>query len=137
MSETFVSKVDGWLVAACLAPGAILLCSLTMTSRAGHAGAPAILFLISIGMALLFAWVLLGTNYRFQGAALVITSGPFRWVVPIRDIISVEPTRSARSGPALSFDRLRIEYGNPRRAIMISPREQARFLTQLQQKRGG
>ena len=45
--------------------------------------------------------------------------GPFRWRVPIDAITAITPTRSALSSPALSLDRLRIEYGE--RAILVSP----------------
>lgn len=52
--------------------------------------------------------------------------------VPLREIRLVRSTRNPLSSPALSLDRLRIEYG--RRAIMISPDDKARFLEELQKR---
>lgn len=56
-----------------------------------------------------------------------IVAGPLRRKVPIGQIISVETTRSLRSSPALSLDRLLIRYRKNRR-IMISPADKAGFL---------
>lgn len=82
-----------------------------------------------IGLAVC-VWTLLGTYYVIDAASLIIRSGPFHWIVPLREIRSVRPTRDTRSGPALSFDRLCIEYGGGR-VILISPREKDEFLADL------
>ena len=62
---------------------------------------------------------------------LLVRSGPFRWRVPLGQIHSVTPTRNPLSSPALSLDRLRIEYGDGK-WILISPRERERFLEALE-----
>ena len=82
-----------------------------------------------IGLAVC-VWTLLGTYYVIDATSLIIRSGPFHWVVPLREIRSVRATRDAHSGPALSFDRLRIEYSGGR-AILVSPREKELFLADL------
>jgi hypothetical protein len=46
----------------------------------------------------------------------------------------VVPTRNPLSSPALSLDRLRIEYGQGR-AIMISPADKGPFLRALEERR--
>jgi hypothetical protein len=63
-----------------------------------------------------------------------VRSGPFRWTIALDDIHAVTPSRDLRSGPALSLDRLRIEYG-PGREILISPRDQSGFLHDLEHRR--
>lgn len=77
----------------------------------------------------LFETMLRSTYYRIDGHTLVIRSSIFSWRVPIGEIRSITPTRSAVSSPALSFDRLRIEYGG--KAILVSPEDPKRFIEAL------
>jgi hypothetical protein len=78
----------------------------------------------------LCVWTLFGTYYVVNATSLIAHSGPFHWTVPLREIRSVRPTRDVRSGPALSFDRLCIEFGRGR-MLLISPREKEAFLADL------
>ncbi len=135
-SKTYASKIDAWLVALSLACAIAALTSLLTVSHLGSAGLS--MFIVALACAVVgsLAWVLLGTNYRFDGAMLLICSGPFRWRIPIREIISIEPSRSPLSGPALSLDRLSIEYGVPRRIILISPRDRGGFMQEFERRRG-
>jgi hypothetical protein len=79
-------------------------------------------------------WVLATTDYTVTGHELRVRSGPFRWRIRIDDIRGVAPTRSPLSSPALSLDRLRIDYGTGN-AIMISPRDRDAFLRTLAERR--
>lgn len=128
---TFPSKVDGWLAAALLAGVGVALIAVLM------AGAilpwPIALSVLAVG-GVLPVWLLVSTGYTLIDDQLVVKAGPFRWRVPIREIKSVTPTRSALSNPALSLDRLRIEYGDSR-SIMVSPRDREGFLQELQARR--
>ena len=81
---------------------------------------------------LLPAWLLLGTRYSLTDDALKVRAGPFRWTVPLAEISSVRPSRSILSAPALSLDRIQIDYGA--RRILISPRERQRFVDELRQR---
>jgi hypothetical protein len=76
-----------------------------------------------------FEMFLRSTYYVIDGDTLTIRSSFIRWRVPIRDIRSITPTRSAISSPALSLDRLRIDYG--RKSILISPEDRERFIAML------
>jgi hypothetical protein len=78
---------------------------------------------------------MLSTRYTLTESELRIVSGPFRWRIPLQEIRSVTPTRNPLSSPALSLDRLRIEYGNGN-WIMVSPRDKERFLKELQTRLG-
>ena len=69
------------------------------------------------------------TYYAIEGDTLLIRSGIVKWRIPIRDIRSITPTRSMLSSPALSLDRLRIDYG--RKSILVSPAEKMRFIEAL------
>lgn len=78
-------------------------------------------------------WVLQGTWYAILTDRLLIVSACFRWQIPLDQITAISPTRNPLSSPALSLDRLSIQYqsGERRRWVMISPVEQERFLHEL------
>ena len=79
-----------------------------------------------------FESCLRSTYYRIDGGTLRIHSSFLTWRVPIADIRSITPTRSGQSSPALSLDRLRIEYGS--RAVLVSPDDARRFIEALRAK---
>ncbi|MBW7902463.1 MAG: PH domain-containing protein [Rhodocyclaceae bacterium] len=83
---------------------------------------------IGVGLPL---WLLLGTDYALDAKHLHIKSGPFRWQVAIADITRITPSSSPLSSPALSLDRLRIDYGRGA-SIMISPRDKERFIREIE-----
>jgi|SRR5688572_6268979 hypothetical protein len=87
---------------------------------------------LTIGMGLPW-WVMLTTVYTVTTGFLDIRSGPFHWQVPLRQIHGVRRTRSALSSPALSLDRLKIDYSDAR-SIMISPEDAERFLADLRSR---
>ena len=124
----FESKRDLWLVlVARFLPFVVLaLVAIRTADRRGPLAGLVILVAVEL---LLVEPMMRMTYYVIEGDTLVIRSGFMRWHVPIRDIRSITPTRSALSSPALSLDRLRIEYS--RRAIMVSPEEKRRFIEAL------
>ena len=69
------------------------------------------------------------TYYVIDGDTLLIRCSMITWRVPIREITSITPTHSALSSPALSLDRLRIEYDN--KEILVSPADKQRFIAAL------
>ena len=129
LQRAYRSKVDPKIgLVSGLAVMVLIIAGATLPDRA-YATALALHAVALIGLAVC-VWTLLGTYYVIDATSLVIRSGPFHWIVPLREIRSVRPTRDTRSGPALSFDRLRIEYSGGR-VILISPREKEEFLTDL------
>jgi len=56
----------------------------------------------------------------------LVTSGPLRVRVPLAQIQRITPTRSVRSAPTLSLDRLEITYGKGQ-VVIISPKDHAAF----------
>lgn len=134
-NPTFPSKIDHWIVKAFA--GSALTCLLAcgaLLAAGPRGGAVLVTLMLLLGVALP-AWILLGTGYHFDGRTLVVRGGPFRWRIPVQDVYAVRPTQCALSSPALSLDRLRIEYGEDR-AIQISPRDVTAFMQELQ-ARGG
>ncbi len=130
---TFRSKVDWWLVAVLLVAGVASLAavvSVAMVESPLRALAVSPILLLSVWLPV---WLLRATEYRIGPADLHIRSGPFSWRVPLRDIRSVTPTRNPLSSPALSLDRLRIDYGR-KSSIMISPTDKDAFVTELRKR---
>lgn len=143
MSEalSFKSRIDLW----------VLIVLLTLVA-AGLLGFAHVLALIQRGMAgtrwptiavlsvlcavgiLVPLWLLLTTRYRMSDEMLDIRSGPFHRSIPIRDIVDVSRSRSSSLSPALSSDRLKIDYGAGR-YVIISPENKTAFLRSLEARR--
>jgi PH (Pleckstrin Homology) domain-containing protein len=131
--RTFQSKADPWLVVPLL----------FSASTSTLAGAVTILFLSGrwrwVPALVLWAgaacvvWTLRSTRYILEDHHLRVLSGPYRLLVPFREIRSITPTRSPLGSPALSLDRLRIDYAD--RAVTISPLAQEEFIAALTDRR--
>jgi hypothetical protein len=91
----------------------------------------AIILLTVFPTVAIVVWMVLATDYTLDAQHLTVRCGPFRWRIGLGDISAVSATRDPSSGPALSLDRLRVEYGRGR-AILISPRDASRFLHDLE-----
>lgn len=128
------SGVDAWLVAVLAVSAAASLVGAIVVLAAGFAAAWVLAAFIALVGAGLPIWLWRSTCYTLQAGQLVVQSGPFKWRIPVKDITGVSATSSPLSSPALSLDRLRIDYG-PGASLMISPREKERFLRDLQEAR--
>lgn len=130
---SFGSKVDLWLLIVLLVVFSICVFPALSLLGEGGAGARAVAVLL-LAFGALPVWILLATRYVLSDEELRIRCGPFKWTVPLREITAVTPTRSPLSSPALSLDRLRIDYGNGR-SILISPEQRNAFLRSLEARR--
>ena len=136
MPRTYPSKIDGLVFFfVVVLPLALLFATTTGMPVQPYSTSFALRTLLVIVL-IFVLWTALGTSYTLDARSLHVRCGPFRWTIALSEIHSVTPTRDARSSPALSLDRLRIEYG-ARRPILISPRDQEAFLRDLEQRRGG
>jgi Bacterial PH domain len=122
----YKSKVDWWLGVLLVVPpaGAIV----TMTTSNVMLGLLPLALITAIYGGLVFP-----TRYGLCADELVVRFGLVRVRIPYREITNVDRTRSVLSSPALSLDRLRIEWRG--KAIMISPREREDFLRELAVRR--
>ena len=130
----FVSKVDAWISGIAVAAGftclsIAALMALFSTSTAEMAVLAGIVLLTLV----LPIWLLLDTNYTVTGEELRIRSGPFRWRIALSEVRQVSPSRSWMSSPALSLDRIRVQYGTAR-SVLVSPREKQRFVDCLRER---
>jgi Bacterial PH domain len=130
-ARCYRSKVDAPLAVLALAP---LLLALYLVSSlpapAGHTLVRLLAVCLLAGVLFFALWVLLVTHYTIDGTTLAVRSGPFRWVIALREIRAVTATRDPKTGPALSLERLRIEHADGA-ALLVSPRDMAAFLADL------
>jgi hypothetical protein len=129
--RVFSSRIDGALALMALAPllGGLVILG-TLASRLPVFPGRGFVVAAPLCALTLVLWVLLTTRYTLEGAHLGVRSGPFSWVIALKDIRAVTSTRDPHAAPALSLQRLRIDYGAGR-SIMVSPAEEAQFLAEL------
>lgn len=121
----FRSEIDT-LLAATLFGNVLVSVWAVYISGVNFTGA-VVLLAIGAGLPL---WLFLSTSYEIKAQTLHICCGPFRWNIPLSQVTCVTPSRSMVSSPALSLDRLRIEYGSGK-VVLVSPHDQDSFLTAL------
>ena len=128
----FESKRDAWLVAVMRLIPVLVLAVVGGVWYLQHGdwrGPMVGVAMLIIAELFLFEWMFRTTYYVIEGGMLLIRGGVVTWRVPIGDITAITPTRSPASSPALSLDRLRIDYG--RRAILVSPENKDAFIGAL------
>ena len=133
---TFRSKIDAWLILTlALAIGVVIYASMQVIFNAVPRNWWPLILIIGLGIGMP-VWLLISTRYILQPKLLTVRIGPFVWRIPTDEITAITPTRSPLSSPALSLDRLRIEYGSGK-AVMISPHKKAQFLSDIEAARHG
>ena len=128
----FDSKRDAWIIViALLSPLLVLVivANQWIVSRHEVRGPMVGAVIVVFAVVVLVWWMFRTTYYVIDGDTLVIRAGLLTWRIPIRDIKAVAPTRNPLSSPALSLDRLRIDYGSS--FIMVSPVDKERFIDAL------
>jgi Protein of unknown function (DUF1200). len=81
----------------------------------------------------LLVWIRLGTYYQIDRKELLVSCGPFRWVIEVGDIQSIRLHQKTWGGSykaALSVHGIEIRYGR-HRSLMISPVLEDKFIAML------
>jgi hypothetical protein len=126
----FKSAVDSWFYVLALG-GPIVVVVSSLFSLSALTISAMVVVGVSVFIALgLPVWLLLSTYYIVEPNRLVVRSGPFKWSIPLSDIKSVKPSRSLLSSPALSLNRLEIQYGSGQ-SILVSPKDPEGFQNAL------
>ncbi len=123
----FKSAVDWWFYAVIAVSAVIVLIALYPLARSGQPWAIALAIASAVIPLGLPVWLLLTTDYTVSQGVLLVRSGPFSWSIPLAQIRAVGPSRSLLSSPALSVDRIEIQYGRGKR-ILVSPADREGFL---------
>ena len=72
-------------------------------------------------------WMYRTTDYRIDGNIMHVRSGPLTWTVDLTSVRRLRATRSFMSAPALSLDRIELEYGRFD-TLVVSPADKAGFV---------
>lgn len=72
-------------------------------------------------------------RYFLGDSQLVVRSGVLRWRIPVENILRAVRLRSIAPSPALSLERIRVDYskGSRVRRIFVSPADRTGFLNDL------
>ena len=128
----YASKIDWWLgLILVLVPVVpVVVCIALATS--GKASELPIGIAALVFVALLYVGVVVPVKYGIGDGRLVVRFGLCRVQIPLSDISDVHPTRNPLSSPALSLDRLWVQFGKGfSKAVMISPADRDQFLDDL------
>lgn len=133
------TKIDAWLLAILV--GAMVFSLADMLFVLVTVGPLPIIGVIVVLMLAIWAGVfsmIFPLFYEVTSSTLLIRSGWLRRRIPLNSIVRVFPTRNPRSAPALSLDRLQVEYlqGGLTRSVLISPQDKSSFLLDLAMQDG-
>ena len=131
----YSSKVDPWILALLLFLPAVEM-AVVITSLIARAWPATLIGLIALLFVVcLYALCVWPMRYGIGDEFLIVRFGICRSRVRIADIREVYRTSNPLSSPALSLDRLWIQYGARwYQAVMISPRDQEAFITDLAER---
>lgn len=133
--QKFRSKKDWWILGFIIAmTGLLLQLLLTMYAKGSMAQYPVHTLIYVLTIAVLW-WPVWSTQYRIEAEQLVVSSMFLTWEIPLSTIQKISPSNNSVSSPALSLDRLRIDYQKEGKAkfILISPKDKQAFTQALQQ----
>ena len=131
--QVFRSRIDPLLAALVFVP-VLVACGVVLQRSVARGQPPSGVTLATLVLSVgLVAWIFTTTTYRFVEGVLLVQSGPMRVRVPVAQIRRVTRTRSVLSAPALSLQRLEIEY-DKHSVVVISPQDEAGFLAALKVK---
>ena len=133
MDAVFRSKIDLWLVVLIVGIPVLILEFLFEGILPDDSVADLLATVIVVIVLGFCLWLYLTTRYTISSDTLGVKCGPFSWVVPLREIYTIEPTRNPASSPALSLDRLLIHYGDGSE-IMVSPADKGGFIAAIRKR---
>ncbi|MFW2079129.1 PH domain-containing protein [Acinetobacter sp. ULE_I010] len=127
--QKFHSKIDWWILGFVIAMTGLLVQLLfTMYAKGTMEEYPEHTMVYIFTIAVLW-WPVFSTTYAIGNNTLTIRSMFLKWVIPLENIKTVSKTNNSISSPALSLDRLKIEYlkDGKMKQILVSPRDQQAF----------
>lgn len=133
--QVFRSKKDWWVIAflVCMS-GLLVQLLLTMQAKGTMQQYPVHTVVYMLTIVVLW-WPVWSTKYSIDSQKLRIQSLFLTWVIPVENIINVSQTNNSVASPALSLDRLKIDYVQEGKAkfILLSPKNQTEFCQALNQ----
>ena len=140
MNIRYKSKKDAWLIGIIAIAFLISLISLTLTvitPGAIQQGGWVSVVVVAVVWAFI-ASLIWPLYYEITPTELIVRGGLLHWEIPLSSIQQVRPTHNMLAYPALSLDRLRIEYSqkDKTRFMLISPKDKSSFLRNLAHNAG-
>lgn len=130
----FRSKKDWWLLAFLICMSGLLIqLLLTMQAKGTMQQYPLHTAIYILTIVILW-WPLWSTRYVVENGVLTINSLWLSWKIPLSAIQSIQPTEHSIIAPALSLQRLRIDYSEAgeQKFILVSPKDQTAFIQAIQ-----
>lgn len=132
--QKFYSKIDWWVLGFLIAvTGLLVQLLLTMYAKGTMVEYPEHTAVYVLTIAVLW-WPVFNTRYSIQNDTLTIRCMFLNWVIPLANIQQISKTSNPISSPALSLDRLKIEYIQEGKIkhVLISPRNSQQFCQLVQ-----
>lgn len=131
--KVYRSKVDLWLVIV-LTISSISLLTLIYNTFDFKSSYEDVIFLVLFVFLAILIWLPIPTTYYVVECGILKVHSIFlKWEIPLNAIQKIEQTSDFLSAPALSLDRIKIEYkkNNMHEYIMISPKNRAEFIKEI------
>ena len=126
----FKSKCDLWVAAIIIASMGMCIYAIIDIIQLGNVKHYPIAIVIAVLGTGMPAWMLLDTKYTITSEELMIQSGPFKQAIALACIERVSESHSALASPALSLDRLMIQYRQGR-VVLVSPKDKQELIETL------
>ena len=127
--QKFHTKIDWWILGFLIAMTGLLIQLLyTMYAKGTMVEYPEHTAVYILTIAVIW-WPVFNTRYIIENEALIIHSLFLKWHIPLANIQNISKTNNSISSPALSLDRLKIEYmkDGKIKQVLVSPRDQQAF----------
>lgn len=122
----FKSKKDIWLAVSIW--GVIILMFFMMITERNI-----VVYIVGILNNALLLWLWFGTSYKIDDENLIVKNGLFKSTIDIKSIKKLRATKTLLAGPALSIDRIEIQYKRYD-SVIVSPKEKNKFIESLLSK---
>ena len=134
--QVFYSKKDWWVFAFLICMTGLLLQLLITMFTKGTAYQYPLHTAVYVITILVLWWPVFNTKYTVKAGQLTIRCLFLRWSIPLSEIQKVSVTNNSVASPALSLDRLKIDYLKDGKAkfILVAPRNKAKFCEAIEQQ---
>ena len=131
--KLYKSKIDCWLIIVLIATSILLLTLVYLNFDRQNLHVDIFFSVLLSSLALVIWLPVLSTYYVVDSKILKIHSIFLKWEISLHSIQRIEETSDFLSAPALSLDRIKIEYkkDGTSKSTMVSPVDKADFIKQI------
>lgn len=129
---SYSSKVDLWILTLFCMASVVLLFAIRQCYFQKNLFSS--FMMVYLLMVLAVIWLpVFNTKYTFNDTHLIVKCLFFRWKIKLENIKSVETIRDFGAAPALSVDRVQIQYteNGVKKSLSISPVNLTDFISRL------